>query len=663
MKTLNNDSSSNAVLIIEDDTAQLQTLADVIQSQGFHAVCCNSDKEAFKILKKKIINVAILDLRLGDVDGVAVLRKLRRRYPAVKVIIHTAYASIESAVAAVNEEAFAYVTKMDNVEDLISHLHRAFHEHFSDYTDILQKEVEKRTKELRKANENLKKEIFDRKKAEDALRASEALYTALFQHNPIQTIFVDCEGKVVGFNKAKQSSGDRLPKIGDFMYKDYASQHKIDMQGQLINCIKTGKMGEFPEMEYFDKVLSIKISPFEKGAIITSQDITERTRLLQQLIHSEKLASVGQLAAGVAHEFNNLLTVVLGRAQIAIEEDSIEEIRESLRVIENTSKRGSALVKNLSAFARPKEPRFKLQDITELIDEVIKLQKRQLQLENIEVEKEYDTNEKASFDWGQMEQVFLNLLINAIHAIKPKGKGTIKISVKDADSRIRIAFADTGIGMDEETRHKIFDPFFSTKGAWANDGLGIPGTGLGLSVSHAIIKKHNGTINVKSTKSKGTSFIISLPAVLSGKARKGPHRAKIYNYNMEKIKNMRILLVDDEKEMVDMMRLAFKKAGLKNVCVEDNGEQALIIFKVFNPDIVFLDLLMPDMSGEDVCQKIKLLNQDIPVIFMTGKLGMEKTKFGKEGTFDFIQKPFDVNEIFDILYKYASRDRKKIENA
>ncbi len=663
MKTLNNNSSSNSVLIIEDDTAQMHTLADIIQSEGFHPVCCHSDKEAFRILKKNRINVAILDLKLGDVDGVTVFRKLRSEYPGIKVIIHTAHASIESAVAAVNEEAFAYVTKMSPVEELISHVHRAFREHFADYTEILQKEVDKSTAELRKANDDLKNEIIERKRAEVALRESEALYTALFQHNPIQTIFVDNEGKVVGFNRAKQSSGDRLPKIGDVMYRDYASQHKIDMYEQLINCIKTGRMGEFPEMEYFDKVLSIKISPFEKGAIITSQDITERTRLLQQLIHSEKLASVGQLAAGVAHEFNNLLTVVLGRAQIAMEEDSVEEIRESLRVIENTSKRGSALVKNLSAFARPKEPRFKLQDITELIDEVIKFQKRQLQLENIEIEKEFDAEAKVSFDWGQMEQVFLNLLINAIHAIKPRGKGTIKITVKDAENRVRISFSDTGIGMDESTRLKIFDPFFSTKGAWANDGLGIPGTGLGLSVSHAIIKKHNGTIHVKSTKGKGTSFIITLPAAVSGRAHKEPQRAKIYNYNIEKIKNMRILIVDDEKEMVDLMRLAFKKAGFKNVCVEDNGEQALTIFKVFNPDIVFLDLLMPDMSGENVYHKIKLLKEDIPVVFMSGKLGMEKTKFATEGVYEFIQKPFDVNEIFDILHKYASSDKKKIETA
>lgn len=655
MKAQLDGSASSRILIIEDDPAQLQTLSDIIISEGFQPVCCQSDEEALDALKEEKINVAILDLKLGNIDGMSVLRKLKVNHPEIKIIIHTAHASIESAVAAVNEEAFAYVTKMDSIDILLAHVHRAFYEHYVKHTEILQEEVDKRTKDLKKANRNLKKEITERKKAEQALRESEALYTALFQHNPIQTIFVDREGRVVGFNRAKQSSGDRLPEIGDIMYRDYAAHHKIDMYRELMKIIESGEMGEYPEMEYFDRVLSIKISPFERGAIITSQDITERTRLLQQLIHSEKLASVGQLAAGVAHEFNNLLTVILGRAQIALEEDSMDEIRDSLSIIENTCKKGSGLVKNLSAFARPKEPRFKLQDITELIDEVIKLQKRQLQLENITVVKEYENSSKASFDWGQLEQVFLNLLINSIHAIKPRGKGTIRISVKDTPNSIRIVFSDDGIGMDEETRLKIFDPFFSTKGAWSNDGLGIPGTGLGLSVSHTLIKKHKGSIEVKSTRDKGTSFIIDLPVAVAGRVVKDVPRARIFDFNAEKIKNTRILIVDDEKEMVDLMRLAFKKAGFKNVCVEDNGEQALTIFKIFNPDIVFLDLLMPDMSGEKLYYRIKSIKQDVPVIFMTGKLGLEKSKVIGEGQNDFIQKPFDVNEIFDILHKYAGR--------
>jgi signal transduction histidine kinase len=169
METISNNNGSNSVLIIEDDFSQLKTLADILESEGFNPVCCKSDKEAFDALGKQEMNVAILDLRLGDVDGISVLKKLKKYDPEIKVIINTAYASLESAVNAVNEEAFAYITKMDDVENLISHVHRAFREHLVRYTKILEKEVAKRTREHTAANKKLEKEIEEHKKTEAAL--------------------------------------------------------------------------------------------------------------------------------------------------------------------------------------------------------------------------------------------------------------------------------------------------------------------------------------------------------------------------------------------------------------------------------------------------------------------------------------------------------------
>ena len=169
MEQTDNNTGSNSVLIIEDDAAQLKILADILESEGFTPVCCKSEKEAFEILEKQEMNVAILDLRLGDVDGISVLKKLKKRDPEIKVIINTAYASLESAVNAVNEEAFAYITKMDDVENLLTHVHRAFREHLVRYTKILEKEVAGRTKELTVANKKLKKEIEEHKKTEAAL--------------------------------------------------------------------------------------------------------------------------------------------------------------------------------------------------------------------------------------------------------------------------------------------------------------------------------------------------------------------------------------------------------------------------------------------------------------------------------------------------------------
>ncbi len=801
------------------------------------------------------------------------------------------------------------------------------------------------------------KNIDERKKVEAALRKNEALYSALFHHNPIQTVVVDKQCKIIALNKAKTESGDRLPRLGDIMYKDYAASHNIDMHKELFECISLERMREFPEQPYKNKILSIKISPFGEGAIITSQDITlqkqaeinlrkseekyrlvtdnmldmvsmcnakgefsfispshelvlgytqdelmdkniyqyihpddvllvtkqiethnkkhgtasityrhrhkdghyvwletyshsiknadhkyigavlssrditsrrkaeekiehlnelliairdvnqlithekntvrlidgvseclarsrghtdvwiglidgsnkiitasesglgrsfltylkkqkdisslscvkkalsmrkvvtmncrdeqccdyqsnpehnsegrmvirleynkkiygilnvgvlkdfigeedehslleevagdiafglyntelekERKELQKQLYRSARLSAVGQLAAGIAHEFNNLLSVILGHTQLSLEEDSIDEIKQSLKEIEKTTKRGSGIVIKLAAFAKPKEPDFKSEDISRTIDEVLQMQKRQLLLENIKIERKYYSNSKVSFDRGQMEQVFLNLLINSMHAIKPKGKGKIVITVKDVYKNLEIRFSDNGIGMDKAAKDKIFDPFYTTKGAWAKDSLGISGTGLGLSIVHSIIKQHNGTITSKSTKNKGTTFIINIPlkSAIYEKNIIVEEQKQAYNSindSMEKIKDMRILLVDDEDEMTELFIHLFKKAGFENIKTENKGEKAVSIFKKFKPDIVFLDIIMPEMNGEQIFNEIKSLNANIPIVFMSGKIDLKKDRYIRKGAFDIIQKPFEINQIFNILNK------------
>ncbi|MBN2040898.1 MAG: PAS domain S-box protein [Spirochaetes bacterium] len=797
------------------------------------------------------------------------------------------------------------------------------------------------------------KDISGRKITEEALRKSSALYSALFQHIPIQTVVVDKEGKIIAFNNAKQISGDRIPKIGDVMYKDYAAKHIVDMYREMLECISSEKMKEFPELPYKDKVLSVKMSPFEEGVIITSNDITlqkqaeenerksqeryrlvadnmldmvsmvdrngditflspshttilgftqqelietknslnyvhpddrylfshlsnnrlekntmfftyrhrhknghylwieayghniisqdgsylgivfssrditsrklaeekiehlnellyairevnqlitheknperliqkicslliksrghtnvwiallnnsrdsitvakqetgskisellekkkdisffpcikkslnndnpvliygnnsfcknckieeystasgrmiirleynekifgimnvgvtenfineedeisllkevagdiafaiysielekERKELQKQLYRSARLSAVGQLAAGIAHEFNNLLSVILGHTQLSLEEDSLDEIRQSLKEIEKTTKRGSGIVIKLATFARPKEPNFTVENISSVIDDVIELQKRQLHFANIKIERKYLTNAKVSLDHGQMEQVFLNLLINSIHAVKPKGEGKIVIMTKESGNKIEVHFSDTGIGMDKDSKEKIFDPFYTTKGAWARDSHGVSGTGLGLSIVHSIIKQHNGSITAKSTKNRGTTFVIKLPLAADKKTDISIESDKSFRQKyseIEKIREMKILLVDDEHEMTDLFHHLFVKAGFENFKVENRGEKAVSIFKKYKPDVVFLDLIMPKMSGEQVFEQIKSIDSSTPVVFMSGKLDIEKDHYLRNGVFDIIQKPFEINQIFNIL--------------
>ncbi|MDY6932666.1 MAG: response regulator [Spirochaetota bacterium] len=380
-----------------------------------------------------------------------------------------------------------------------------------------------------------------------------------------------------------------------------------------------------------------------------------------QIVKMQKMEALGQLASGVAHEFNNLLTIILGHAQLSNAEDSVTEIKDSLHVIEGISKRGSDLVKKLMAYAKPKELKFISMDITKTIDEIIKIQEKQLYLESIKVEREYKDHSRVSYDRGQIEQVFINLIINASHAIKPKGKGKISISVKEENKHVEIRFSDTGIGMEEATRIKIFDPFFTTKGGWAKDNLGILGSGLGLSVTQTIIKQHNGTIAVESEYGKGTTFIIKMPTVASGLVREETQKAKVFDLGIEKIKDLRVIVIDDEEKMIDLMKLIFRKACIENYIIENKGERAITSLLRCRPDVVFLDVVMPDMTGYQVFEKIKAVDPQVPVVFMSGKLDLDNNQFVQKGAYAFIQKPFEVHEIFEILHDIAILKRNSVK--
>ncbi len=236
--------------------------------------------------------------------------------------------------------------------------------------------------------------------------------------------------------------------------------------------------------------------------------------ITQQLMQSEKLSALGQLAAGIAHEFNNVFAMIYNNIQLLeiTEKGKLEQASlDSFEAIKYAVKRGAAIVTDMINFAKPKQTKKELSKIEDIIESVLKLQQQQLILEQIEIDRDYRHTEKVFIDSRQFQQVFLNMIINARHAIFPKGKGKISVAVKAVNKHIEIKITDDGIGIKNEDLIKIFNPFFSTKGVWAKDYYGIAGIGLGLAVSYSIIQNHNGTIRVDSEKDKWTTFIIELP--------------------------------------------------------------------------------------------------------------------------------------------------------
>lgn len=230
----------------------------------------------------------------------------------------------------------------------------------------------------------------------------------------------------------------------------------------------------------------------------------ELQELKAQLIQSEKMASLGQLAAGVAHEINNPLTGVLTSGHLLLKRcKSDNPDKEDFEIIVNETTRCREIVRGLLDFARQSSPQITTVDLTKLINDTISIMENQFHVKNIKLIKKLKENiPEIMLDVNQIEQVFVNILLNSIEAMTEGG--TILITSECDQHLVYITFQDTGYGISEENIGKIFDPFFTTKS-------GKKGTGLGLSVSYGIIKKHNGTIEVKSKINEGTTFIIELP--------------------------------------------------------------------------------------------------------------------------------------------------------
>lgn len=192
-----NGGSGDLILIVDDEPAQLKSLSSILKMEGMRPICCESVDEARTEFRRGGINVVILDLRIGDSDGLALLRQFKKIRPNVKAIIHTAYASLESAMEAINVEAFAYVRKMGSVDDLLMHVHRAFHEHLGQFSDQLKAEVERRTAELVEVNEQLKRDVAAREQAEQSLRESEERYRLLVENQSDMVVKFDTQGRLL----------------------------------------------------------------------------------------------------------------------------------------------------------------------------------------------------------------------------------------------------------------------------------------------------------------------------------------------------------------------------------------------------------------------------------------------------------------------------------
>lgn len=398
------------------------------------------------------------------------------------------------------------------------------------------------------------------------------------------------------------------------------------------------------------------------------------SRLLQQLALREKMAGLGTLAGGVAHEFNNALGGIVSNVESALHEVTSPSVREDLELVRKVALRASAIAKNLLGFARQTPAGEKTAgNIVEVLEDTLSIVKQIFAADGMNVEKNFEAVPMLKFDRGQMQQVFLNVLTNARQAMR-RGD-TLTVSVRESRDAagggrgarlmgggkftegkrsVEISFADTGVGIPEENLNKIFEPFFTTKGALG--GGETPGTGLGLSVSHTIVRSHGGDIAVTSKVGAGTTVSVLMPvdeiaaqAILETPAPKPARKTKVGM--------LRVLVVDDEDSIRTSLVKTLRRMS-HEVDAAPNGHAAARMVETEEYDLVFMDLLMPDMDGFSVYGQIK---ENVPedkrprVVFMTGAPTPQNLeKASSMGALGIMEKPFVTESVTSFIDRALS---------
>jgi PAS domain S-box-containing protein len=399
-----------------------------------------------------------------------------------------------------------------------------------------------------------------------------------------------------------------------------------------------------------------------EGVVISGRDITEMKRLEEQLIQAEKLAAMGQMLAGVAHELNNPLTAILGASELVRDRAGIDEnTRRQLDMTHRQARRAARIVQNLLEFSRPASPQKKALDLNAVVDRTLQLHEHSLRRNSVEVDFQPTPGLPPTVgDANQLIQVFLNLVGNAEHAIRDiRPSGHIQIRLGSKSGRIFATVQDDGAGIKPDVLPKIFDPFFTTKRPGG-------GTGLGLSICMSIVREHGGDMEVESLPSGGAAFTVYLPVAVSESA---PHPVRELDSSgsgemmaptMDLLKKRSILVVDDEESIRMLLMEGLSGHGLHVDCAA-TAEEALGLVLRGKYHAILCDLNLsgtgPNADGYSVAQRLKIAaGANKPeLIYMSGEVVSEGEGSSASSSYRRLQKPFRISDVLNTLMVVFSR--------
>ncbi len=497
---------------------------------------------------------------------------------------------------------------------------------------------------------------------QEDLRRSEANFRSLVTNAPYGICRSDSTGKILDANPAflemlGYSTTEEL--LGQHIYSLYADSNRWFELADLlrISAPFRGLTAEWKRKNGTTTMVRVSGRSVTNGKgrerifEVFAEDVTERHALEQQLRQAQKMEAVGRLAGGIAHDFNNLLMVISGYSEFLLERLGADpQLRTPAQEIASASERASSLTRQLLAFSRKQMLAPRIVNLNEVAGENLKMLSRMIgeDIDLVLVPGENLWSVRA--DAGQIEQVIMNLAVNARDAMPSGGKLTLEtanVSLDEEYARghaplpagdyVMVAISDTGAGMDAETQSHIFEPFFTTKGT--------KGTGLGLSTVYGIIKQSGGYIWVHSEVGKGTTFKIYLPRVVSAEALAhiaAPLEAKKVEPGTETI-----LLVEDEANLRYLARQYLEKQGYKVIEAAD-GAVAMQIAVAHEAVIHLLltDVIMPGMNGRELAQRISEIRPNVKILYMSG---YTENVIGHNGTLDagvrLLQKPFNLRDL------------------
>jgi PAS domain S-box-containing protein len=616
--------SELSVLVIEDDSQLLRTLRDILDRRGYHPLTANSAREGLALVEQELPAVALVDLKLPDMDGVEVIDRLSALSQLTQTIVLTGNASIESALRALRQRTYDYLVKPVPPDKLLTTIDRAG-------------------------------ERWQRRRAEEALRQSEERAQILLEHISDVVMVLDDALVIRYVSPSVRHLLDYQPSellgrpyldvvhpedasaTGSFLRGDFRRGGPLQAQLRV-----RPRAGDWRVLEIV--VTSLAGRTDMGGILLTGRDVTERRRMEQALQQVQRMDSIGQLAGGVAHDFNNILTAILGFSEILIDDaPSGSDTRLDLEAIQKAAQHGASLSRQLLAFSRRQMLDLKVLDLGQVVRDFERMIARVLG-EHIRWGAQSDPDLwHVKADRGQLEQVLMNLAVNARDAMPDGGVLTVETRNATIDDStpdrmqaapgayVRLSVRDTGIGMDADTQARIFEPFFTTKAAGR-------GTGLGLATVYGIVKQSGGFVDVESEPGQGTSFHIFLPAVADTVADRPAQAAPRVTTPVE---TASILLIEDDTALRRLLARSLQRVGHRVRDAADSQGALAILAEDPRIDLLVTDAVLPGQSGPHLARQIEADRPALRVLFISGYSDDAILRLGLLNEQEaFLQKPF-----------------------